>query len=105
MPALVNRRVGSFAGTSEEERTMRCPRVAKKSRKRCLVSWPVTGWSLSGGLNSMIAERVRRRLGRHSPAETQRRRGRRRGRREGQDQHGRTQRKQRHGCAVAEGAG
>ena len=41
---------------------MRCPRVAKKSRKRCLVSWPVTGWSLSGGLNSMIAFRGLRRV-------------------------------------------
>src|SRR5580698_10582788 len=42
MPALVNSRVGSLAGTSEELRTMRWPRSAKKSRKRCLISEPVT---------------------------------------------------------------
>ena len=38
MPALVNSSVGSFAGTSEELRTTRCPRSAKKSRKRCRIS-------------------------------------------------------------------
>src|SRR5215471_15758964 len=57
MPALVNRRVGSFAGTSEEERTMRCPRVAKKSRKRCLVSWPVTGSPSGEGVSFIVASR------------------------------------------------
>jgi hypothetical protein len=29
IPALVNSSVGSLAGTSEEERTTRCPRAAK----------------------------------------------------------------------------
>src|SRR5690348_17279053 len=43
MPALVNSSVGSFAGTSDELGTMRCPRAEKKSRNRCRISWPVTG--------------------------------------------------------------
>src|SRR5690349_17207169 len=34
MPALVKSSVGSFAGTSEELRTILCPRAAKKSGKR-----------------------------------------------------------------------
>src|SRR5580658_9454892 len=42
MPPLVNNNAGSLAGTSEELRTTVCPRSAKKSRKRCLISEPVT---------------------------------------------------------------
>src|ERR1019366_9261388 len=42
MPALVKSRVGSFAGRSELLRTTRCPRAAKKSRKRWRISLPVT---------------------------------------------------------------
>jgi hypothetical protein len=38
MPALVNSKVGSSAGTNEELRTGRWPRAAKKSRKHCLIS-------------------------------------------------------------------
>src|SRR3984957_1225747 len=42
MPAFANNNVGSLAGASEELRTTRCPRAAKKSRNRCRVSLPVT---------------------------------------------------------------
>jgi hypothetical protein len=37
---LVNSKVGSFAGTSEEEWTRRCPFEAKKLRKVSRISEP-----------------------------------------------------------------
>jgi hypothetical protein len=41
IPALVNRSVGSLAGTSEEECTRRCPFDSKKRRNASRISFPV----------------------------------------------------------------
>src|SRR5882724_5204579 len=43
MPALVKSRVGSWAGTSGEDRTTVCPRRRKYSRNRARMSLPVIG--------------------------------------------------------------
>src|SRR5258705_411935 len=43
MPALVKSRVGSWAGTSGEDRTTVCPRRRKYSRNRARISLPVIG--------------------------------------------------------------
>src|SRR5260370_11511539 len=42
MPALVNKSVGSFAGTSDEECTSLCPFCTKKSRNLRRISEPVS---------------------------------------------------------------
>src|SRR5258705_3507055 len=47
MPALVKSRVGSWAGTSGEDRTTVCPRRRKYSRNRARISLPVIGAVLS----------------------------------------------------------
>src|SRR5579875_2546983 len=52
MPAFEKRSVGSLAGTRDEERTTRCPRAAKKSRKNLrmsfevMVSYEITSYGL-----------------------------------------------------------
>src|SRR5690606_16129720 len=52
MPALVNSRVGSLPGTSDDEATTWCPLLAKKSRKAWRTSALLVDLSFTGTFSS-----------------------------------------------------
>src|ERR1700677_4318164 len=58
MPALVNSRVGSLAGTSEEEGTRRCCFDSKKRRNSSRISFPVRGCMALSVYRSRVRIRV-----------------------------------------------